>query len=302
MDFQCVTEEFFDHCARKGLSDHTLRAYRQDLRDFRTWLTRAGELEPLHRDTIVEWIADLRQRELAPASIRRRLACLKVLCRWLEDEERIEQSPFHRLRTPIQIPKRLPRNLSPQELKSLFDQAARPDRAASPDIQHATLRLALELMFGTGIRVGELCAIRLDDLDPERGSIRIAGKGNRERRVFLPDPRLRNLLNEYVALRDTTNPTTNRLLITRHGTAVRPDYIRRRLRKLSEDAKLDRRVTPHMLRHSAATQLLESGVDIRFVQKLLGHSSISTTEIYTHVSDSALRTAICQANPRQRLE
>ena len=302
MDFQCVTEEFFDHCARKGLSDHTLRAYRQDLRDFRTWLTRAGELEPLHRDTIVEWIADLRQRELAPASIRRRLACLKVLCRWLEDEERIEQSPFHRLRTPIQIPKRLPRNLSPQELKSLFDQAARPDRAASPDIQHATARLALELMFGTGIRVGELCAIRLDDLDPERGSIRIAGKGNRERRVFLPDPRLQSLLNDYVALRNAMSPTTNRLLITRNGTAVRPDYIRRRLRKLSEDAALDRRVTPHMLRHSAATQLLESGVDIRFVQKLLGHSSISTTEIYTHVSDSALRTALRQANPRQYLE
>jgi len=297
MDLNALSNDFIESCRSRNLSGHTLRAYRQDLNDFRTWAARENEKDVFTKDAITAWITDMYNREQASTSIKRRVACLKVLCRWLEDEERIDESPFHRLRATIRTPRRLPRNLTQDELKALY---GTPPRTRG-DFRSATLSLALELLFTTGIRVGELCKIQIHDIDLSTGTISIKGKGNRERRVFLVDETIKQQVETYAKSRNKLSHNTDIFLLTFRGTPATPDYIRRIIHKHVEGLPLNRRITPHMLRHSAATQLLESGLDIRHVQKLLGHASISTTEIYTHVSDTSLHEAIRNANPRRKI-
>jgi len=298
MQLNIVLIEFIDHCRTKDLSNHTLRAYRQDLGDFQKWVSRNNPVAQFSREAVIAWIADMRARNLAPASIKRRVACLKVVCRWLEDEERITDSPFHRLRATIRLPRRLPRNLTQDELSALFGTRILYS-GEKAGIRAATLSLALELLLTTGIRIGELCSIRLQDIDFGSGIVAIKGKGNRERRVFLVDDDIKNQIMAYTKRRAKTVPCTDTLLVTGRGTPATPDHIRKSLHQQVKRLSLPRIITPHMLRHTAATQLLENGVDIRFVQKLLGHASISTTEIYTHVSDVRLQDAIKTANIRR---
>ena len=290
---------FMSHCLRKGLSVHSLRAYERDLQHLQAWLNGDMSLADFTKETIEGWVTHMQSAGLAPASVKRRVACLKVFMRWLEREELIEINPFHRLQLQIKLPRRLPRNLSKSELRQLLKASA-----LQGDITFArlTLRVALELMFLTGIRVGEVTSIKLTNIDMESGTILIRGKGNRERRVFVVDKNCIKLMKHYLQKRAHRSPKSDTLLITSTGTDASTDYVRRHLHKLTSDLKFDRKVTPHMLRHSTATQLLEAGVDIRFVQKLLGHSSISTTEIYTHVSDAGLKAAMTSANLSYQLK
>jgi integrase/recombinase XerD len=323
MDLGSVVDEFLAAGQARGLSDHTLRAYRQDLTAFRRWARQTAPDPLFGKDAVLDWIAAMRAQGYAAATIKRRLACLKVLCRWLEDEERLGDNPFHRLRATIRLPHRLPRNLKAEEIRALLPSDTRPAGArtghgpggetggettagagdAHPHPSHsaATLSLALELMFTTGVRVGELCSVRLRDIDLAAGAIAIRGKGNRERHVFLVDDAVTAQLRAYIASRRPAVPDLDSLLLTPRGLAADPNHIRRLLHRHASDLKLSRRITPHMLRHTAATELLRCGVDIRLVQKLLGHASISTTEIYTHVSDSTLSTTLRKVNPRGRL-
>jgi len=297
MNLKEISDDFVEYCQAKNLSEHTLRAYRQDLNDFQAWGKTYAEQNPFAKEVMMGWMMDMRERGLGPASIKRRIACLKVLCRWLEENERIEENPFHKFRANVRLPRRLPRNLSHEELKVLFGSRT----VGNHEPRRATMSLILELLFTTGIRVGELCQIRVQDVNLGGNSIVIQGKGNRERRVFLVDDIINCQILAYYNVRKKLTPLTDGLLLTTRGTTITPDYVRRMLRKHVESLNLKRRITPHMLRHSAATQLLESGVDIRFVQKLLGHASISTTEIYTHVSDPRLQEAIRTANPRSQI-
>jgi integrase/recombinase XerD len=147
-------------------------------------------------------------------------------------------------------------------------------------------------MVATGVRVGELVTIGIRDIDVEGGTIRVLGKGQRERIVYVTDSWQRRLIGSYLHTRADSSPRHDVALVNSHGERLSTATVRARLAKASADARLGRHLTPHMLRHTAATQLIESGVDIRFVQRLLGHASLSTTEIYTHVSDSALRSAV----------
>jgi len=151
-------------------------------------------------------------------------------------------------------------------------------------------------MLATGLRVSEVAGIRCVDLDLADSSVRVRGKGSRERTVFLPDPWTKHFVGAYVNTRANLRVAHQWLLFSSTGTPMSSAAIRTRLTKAGDDARLLRRITPHMLRHSAATHLIESGVDIRYVQRLLGHASLSTTEIYTHVSDVALRRKVAQAN------
>ncbi len=300
MNLQEVTAQFLDYCQGKGLSDHTLRAYRQDLTHYQEWAAKKEDLDPFGKASITGWMLHQQKQGMAPASIRRRVACLKVLFRWLDEDLEDFVNPFHKLRATVQIPKRLPRNLKADELKKLLNPPDEPGPTVSrTDFPRLTLKLAIEILFTTGIRVGELCTITLPDINLPEETIAIKGKGNRERIVFLVDSEIATLLKNYIHLRKTTAPKTDHLLVTTTGSPAKPDYIRRHLHKLTKQTGLLRKITPHMLRHSAATQLIENGVDIRFVQKLLGHSSISTTEMYTHVTNSVLHQSVRRANPKK---
>lgn len=161
--------------------------------------------------------------------------------------------------------------------------------------QEPPLEIAIRLMVSTGIRIGELCKLRIEDIAPDGSSLRVHGKGSRDRVAYISDARLRLGLVR-LATEKKASRCSSALFVNRHGSAMKPQSIRSKLRKYATNIGMVRRVTPHMLRHTAATLLIEQGVDIRFVQRLLGHSSIATTEIYTHVSDEALRTTLARAD------
>ena len=295
MDLVAAAAAFLRHCRTgRDLSDNTLKAYAQDLGELKRYLadpTRQTLATPSGLTAYAEWLSG--PRSLAPATVKRRLACLRALFGWAERQGMIEASPFRTAEVRVRLPKRLPRCLTAAELRALF----RFRREAPPKIA-----LAILLLFTTGMRVAELCALRLGDIDLDRRTLRIRGKGDRERQVYLISTEVVTELRAH--LRDhglRRAPATTRLFGSAGGTAT-TDGIRRGLRRVAEAAGLSRRITPHMLRHSAATSLLEAGIDIRFVQRLLGHRSISTTEIYTHVSDERLKQAVSKANTLARLK
>ena len=318
MQITTAVEQFLSHCRySKKLSDHTLRAYHLDLNCF---LKHAGtkqqliECDKTHLREYLRYLFEV--CELKATSVKRRFACLKAMFRWLETEETINENPFRKMDLKIRLPSRLPRGLSEDELHKLLNtplkQLGLRKRSQlnskrctqffqiKDQFRSLTTLVCLDLLFATGIRVGELAAIELNDINTLEKTIRIHGKGDRERLVFLPGEELANLLNSYLSARKQIINNKQLINTTRNASAD-TQYIRLLIRRTGETAKLNRRITPHMLRHSTATHLLNSGIDIRFVQRLLGHQSITTTQIYTQVGDAMLKQIVCEGHPMGRI-
>ena len=291
---------FLENCERRELSPHTLRAYELDLSDFEVFCVNKTKVDLLNPNDLREWVDHLRRRGLSASSRKRHLASLKVFCRWMEEEEIISVTPFQGFRLNIKLPRRLPRNINRAQLQILFDAIETIDQ--SHGIARQTLRVALEVLITTGLRISELCNIKLEDIDFEASTIRVSGKGARERSVFILEEDLKELLRFYIHRRNRVALDDEFLLTTPKGGKASPDFLRRMLHKFSKEIGLSQRLTPHMFRHSAATLLLENGVDIRFVQRLLGHASLSTTEIYTHVTENSLKAALSEGNIRKKIK
>ena len=294
MDFETTAANFLKYCRHaRNLSDNTLKAYEQDVAELRRYLA-AKRLPTLNSpediNGYIEWLSST--RNLSATTIKRRLACLRAMFNWQERSDKSFSSPFRNADVRLTLPKRLPRCLSAAELRALF-QAAKAARI--------WLRLVVTLLFTTGMRVSEVTNLQLGDVDIERRTVRVKGKGSRERIVFLATPEVSQELEQHIQRNLNGRPSTAPLFANSTGNAISPASVRLAVRALAEKADISRRITPHMLRHSAATSLLEAGVDIRFVQRLLGHASISTTEIYTHVSDERLKLVISTANTIGRL-
>ncbi|KPF97101.1 integrase [Rhodopseudomonas sp. AAP120] len=294
---------FLDHCSvERQLSDHTLQAYGYDLADFAAWIgTRRREDKVFCADGLIAtehlraYLEHMTGRKLSASTVRRRLACLRSFFRHLEDRGAMP-NPFDGWRLKLPKRKRLPRTLSRDETTRLLKSTRAPGAArhAAPDAP--SLCTEIRLMIATGIRIGELCKIASSDVASDGAAIRIHGKGSRDRVVYVTDARLRTELRKLAGQRQRMLGSDGPLFVNRNGTKLRPHSFRTKLRTFAGQAGVRRRVTPHMLRHTAATLLIENGVDIRIVQRLLGHSSIATTEIYTHVSDEALRSTLERAN------
>jgi len=327
MQFCVAVDEFLRFCAlERQLSAHTLAAYGTDLGDFGKWIgaraasARSGTTDAssattasagakaatqastgiavadISPTTLKDYLEDMvGARKLAVATVRRRFACLRAFFRRVAARDGIAD-PFGGWRPLLPRRKRLPRTLSRGETRFLL--ASRPANVAPRNKSEAPFRLIVRLLVVTGMRVGELCRLRLDDVAPDGSVLRIHGKGARDRIAYVTDASLRQDLRRIVEGRRQSQAGAGggALFLNRHGAPLRPQSVRAKLKRLAKEAGLGRRVTPHMLRHTAATLLIETGVDIRFVQRLLGHSSIATTEIYTHVSDEALRRTLERAD------
>lgn len=315
MNLNGAVSGYLMHCRHvKNLSHHTLKAYSIDLTEFRSFAGGEKLLNDIGREPIRSYVQYLfEDKGLKETSVKRRIACLKSMFGWYESEEVIEKSPFRIMNLKIKLPKQLPRSLTRKEIKALLkvplkqlgliDRSSYQNENFSQNITsrqgfiQLTSQLTMELLFATGVRVGELVGIKIDDISLEDRTVRIKGKGDRERLVFLPDQHLVALIKIYKSARKRFNPNTKILLINTRGGSLETQLVRLQIRRIGELAKLTRRITPHMLRHSTATHLLDSGVDIRHVQKLLGHQSITTTQLYTHVSDTKLKSVICKSHP-----
>lgn len=293
MLFSIARAGFGNHCRSVlTLSKDTVRAYETDIRNAERFFGVARRLDEITRDDLRGFVRYLREeRRYTETSIKRRVASLKLLFRWATRETVIAASPFDTLDERIRLPKRLPRALDRHDADLLR-------RAVAPSIKDGFDELAaktgIQLLLGTGIRVAELSNIRISDISLSDRCIRITGKGNRQRLVYLLSPQLFTSLDDYLSKRQEVWLDRNQLFITSSGLEMTPQRIRAALHHAAANAGIERRVTPHMLRHTCATQWLESGLDIRYVQKLLGHHSIATTEIYTHVTDMGLREALAR--------
>jgi integrase/recombinase XerD len=294
--------------ATRNLSPHTVRAYDGDIAAFVRHVGVRTAVDRINHDSVVGFVEALRASDLAPTSIRRRLAGLRGFCGWLTGQHLLITDPSHGLIISGGRHRSLPRVVPTHELSRLLaylrqstaSGVYRPDAILARPRECTTL-LAVSLMLATGARVSEVTGIRCIDIDLPGRSLRILGKGQRERIVYLTNDWIASFTSAYLSARTALGLTQQQLLFNDYHRPLTPDSMRSRLAKASVGAGLEIHITPHMLRHTAATQLIEAGVDIRFIQRLLGHASLTTTEIYTHVSDRALRRIVTETDVLSQL-
>jgi site-specific recombinase XerD len=293
----------------KDLSQHTIRAYDSDIAAFERYLGEPVLVGQIDQDRVVGFMEELRADGLSPKSIRRRVSGLRGFCRWLLAQGLLEADPSAGVPVLAGRSRALPRILPQHELDRLLQSlrstaglrgVADLDRVLCRPHESTTL-LAVALMVATGARVHEVVGLCCNDIDLPGRSLRITGKGRRQRQVFLTNDWITALTHAYLTARTALGISHPQLLFNLNHDALTAPALRSRLVKAAQYAGLVTRVTPHMLRHTAATQLIEAGVDIRFIQRLLGHASLTTTEIYTHVSDRALSRVVSDADVLGRL-
>jgi site-specific recombinase XerD len=288
----------------RDLSPHTIRAYDGDLAAFERHLGVQALVTAIDRDRLLAFIEEQQATGLAASSIRRRASGVRGFCKWLRARCLLESDPWEGTTVAAGRARKLPRLLTTRELARLLGALRRAAAGDDPDCieellarpHESTTLLAVSLMVATGVRVSEVVNITCQDIDLNGRSVRIMGKGRRERQVFLTNQWLKAYTRAYLKARELRGVQHAQLLVNRANAPLTTAAMRSRLAKAARDAGLGPGVTPHMLRHTAATQLIEAGVDIRYIQRLLGHASLSTTEIYTHVSDRALMRVVSNAD------
>ncbi len=288
----------------RDLSPHTIRAYEGDVEALERHLGASACVSSIDRDGLVAFFDAQRSAGLSPSSLRRRVAGLRGFSAWLVEQGLLDADPWAETVISIGRPRRLPRAVPAHDLQRLLSflrtaagVGSERERETALERPHeATTLLAVILMVATGMRVNEVVGLNCTDIDLPSRSIRLLGKGRRERQVFLPNDRIADLTQAYLRVRASIAGEHSKLLFNLRGDPMTTSAVRLRLSKASRAARLRTHVTPHMLRHTAATQLIEAGVDIRYIQRLLGHASLTTTEIYTHVSDTALKRKLTEAD------
>ena len=293
-------EAFARHLdAERNLSPHTRRAYLGDLRQLRDFL--GGDAAGAGPDAVRHFLASLHGRR-DPATLGRKLAALRSFYRWALHSGRCAEDPTAGLSAP-KTPRRLPRPLAVDDCVSLIERPE-PGKAGEPTEKALRDRALVELLYGAGLRVSELAGLDLADLNLRRGEVRVRGKGGVERVVPLPSA-AREALSAYLDRRapaDAAEAPLFTALRPRRGAPGRLGVrdVRRVLRARAREAGIPERVHPHRLRHSYATHLLDMGADLREIQELLGHKSLSTTQKYTAVSMERLAEVYDSAHPRAR--
>lgn len=295
---------FLSHCEdHRKLSPHTLKAYRYDLARFARFGTQSGDsvpIEAIDRNLVQAWLGTM--TAASPRTVRRRLATVKSMFACLERQGIVINNQLAGMRSEVKTGISLPRTLARSTIKSLLC-STRDSAAASPVEAERKIRdtALVELLFATGMRVSEVVATNIAHIDMERRVISVQGKGNREREIPIMCDGLQDALTQYLAQRRMGDARAgDPLFLNRRGSRLSDQSIRAMLRRQGKGIGAGR-VTPHMLRHTVATLLLEDGVDLRHIQRLLGHSSITTTTIYVQVSERSQRQVLSRRHPRNKM-
>ncbi|MCR4880353.1 MAG: tyrosine recombinase XerC [bacterium] len=282
----------------RNLSKHTLRAYTSDIEHFLYWLKELNVAD-VNTNTIRLYLSQIQVFEYSKTTITRKIAALRTFYRFLYRERIIEYNPVDGIKSPKK-PKRLPSFLNEDEIETVMNQV-KPDTPTN-----ARNRAILEVLYACGMRVGELCGLNFGNLNLEENEITVFGKGAKER-IVLISQRAKEYLNlyindfrkEYAKEGEFINEDTP-VFINQTGYRLTTRSVDKLFLKLADNLQLGKKLSPHVFRHSFATKLLEKGADLRVVQELLGHASISNTQIYTHVSTERLKQAYSKAHPRAK--
>ena len=309
MNVQQAIADFLEHGQTvRNLSDRTLRAYQSDLSQFHQSLVDANmvDITPEHLETYLDKLGTGPYRD---TSIRRKVAALKVFFRYAEEKGVVAESPARKLKIKRPVESRVPTVLSTREVRALLaapkeqitDLAAMRDQSAGGRNRYFCAvrdNLILELLFSTGIRIGELVAVNVADVDLDKRQIHITGRATRGRAVTLSSDGLANALTQYLDLRGERTVENEALFVGRSGTRLTIYSIENIFKKHVRLAEIKRHITPHSLRHTMAAMLVSSGTDIREVQEILGHASILSTQVYMKLPIQKGRRAAIIAAPR----
>jgi len=300
-------ERFIFHCKfEKGLSIKTIQSYSSDIKQFIEFLKTKDypiSIEFIEKTILKDYLQSISERK--PKTIKRKIATLKALFNFLEFEDEVLINPFRKMRVQIKESKILPKVLNLTEIHKIF-KVMYKEKAELIDLDQYAYKAIIrdiaiiELLFATGIRVSELCHLKVKNIDKRYGSILVQGKGDKERRIQICNQESVISLKEYYNIFKVTIERTGYFFINRLNRPLSDQSVRYMIRKYSILAGIEKEITPHTFRHTFATLLLEEGVDIIYIQQLLGHSSIMTTQIYTHVNQLKQKQILQSKHPRKK--
>ena len=300
---QTQIADYLEYCKnQKRLDPKTIKAYQIDLRQFSEQIASVT-IDDITPQLLETYIANLHDT-YKPKTVKRKIAAVKAWFHYLEYRDLIMRNPFNKIqvkfREPVILPKTIPIHIVETFLSAIYQQK----KQAKTDYQRKTaLRDAavIELLFATGIRICELCSLKNDDVNLYDRTILIYGKGAKERKLQLVNDAVVQILDDYRTSYLPQIKCCRHFFANHNGTPLSDQSVRRMIDKYTSLAAIDLHITPHMFRHTFATSLLEADVDIRYIQEMLGHSSINITTIYTHVAMSKQRDILAASHPRKNL-
>lgn len=299
-NLQTYIEHYLEYCStQKRLDEKTLKAYRIDLKQFSGQIS-ASHIGEVTSAKLEAYIAGLHTR-YKPKTVKRKIASLKAFFHYLEYRDILEQNPFSKIRVRFREPVILPRTIPLHTVEKFLSTIYTQYRSAKTTYQKRNaLRdaAAAELLFATGMRISELCTLKIEDVNLYDGIVLVYGKGDKERRLQIGNEEVIKILKEYKGSFYAEMRACNHFFANQAGNALSDQAVRRMINKYTALAGIELHITPHMFRHTFATGLLEADVDIRYIQKMLGHSSINITEIYTHVALAKQRDILITKHPR----
>ena len=302
-NLQIHLNNYLEYCAQqKRLDSKTLKAYQIDLNQFIMY--SSSDLNDITPACLECYISKLHQ-QFKPKTVKRKITSLKAFMHYLEFKDIIEKNPFNKVHIKFRESIVLPRIIPLHTIEILLSTVYQQRLVAHTDYQKKnTLRdvAILELLFATGIRISELCTLKDIDINLYEGTVLIYGKGSKERMLQIGNEDIIILLKEYRSLFLTDIQKKNYFFATSNGNPISDQSVRRMIKKYCSIANIRLHITPHMFRHTFATSLLDADVDIRYIQEMLGHSSINVTQIYTHVSTSKQKLILTTKHPRNNFQ
>lgn len=311
--FNKSIKTYLEKCElEKKLDPKSIKAYRCDLFQFSTWLEKNSGV--FDKSSITDYLVHLNSR-FSTSTTKRKLASIRAFAFYRENEGLDEVNPFYGLRIGFRETKALPKTVSVSVLEKIFKEvSAEQAKNMQTERQKETKardHAILELLIATGMRVSEICNLDISSFDSSGKTLRILGKGKRERMITVENQNTLSALMTHLSYRDKRHAQKinsaepdgrSPLFLNRYGKRITERSIRDLIAKHAKIAGITERITPHMFRHTFATLLLENDIDIRYIQKFLGHSSIKTTEIYTYVSSAKMRKILQENNPRESIQ
>lgn len=295
-----IIQEYLDFCCKqKRLDAKTIRAYEIDLTQFITYIN-AKDLSDVTSELIEKYLKKLHSK-YKPKTVKRKIASLKAFFRYADFHELVPENPWNRVqcyfREPVTLPRTIPLGTVKRYLSTIYDQML--NGATIYRRRNAIRDAAIcELLFSTGLRIFELCSLSTEDVNLEEDTILIHGKRNKERIIQIGNKQVHDILIKYKESYINEISSCRNFFTNQKGHPFSDQAVRRMLNYYANLASIEQHITPHMWRHTFATVLLDADVDIRYIQEMLGHSSIRTTEIYTHVSMTKQKDILCRKHPR----